>query len=128
MRWKQVWKTIVKLYIYNFLIVLFMHTLALMRSIWPVQIFSYLNWPEVCDVSCDEFFSFSFIVVWSTKQLKIYRIVIFDQITCFTVKNKFLKFDPGKTFMDKLVKLSRKPKGRRKNWLRFLIAVILYYI
>ena len=41
---------------------------------------------------------------------------------------KFLKFDPGKPFVDKLVKLSRKLTERRKNWLQFLIAVTLSYI
>ena len=67
---------------------------------------SKMYWAEVCDVSCDEFF-FSSFFVWSKRQSLIYRKVIFYQKTCLTTKKKFVKFDPGKPFMDKLVKLSR---------------------
>ena len=44
------------------------------------------HWAEICDVSCDEFFFYSFFVVWPSRQSKICRIVIFDQKTCFTAQ------------------------------------------
>ena len=49
-------------------------------------------------------------------------------IYVYGMRSKFWKIDPGKPFVDKLVKLSRKLTERRKNWLQFLIAVTLSYI
>ena len=73
-------------------------------------------------------FFLSFLVVWPTRQSKICRIVIFDQKTCFNAKNKFLKLNKSKTFLDKLVKLSRELRTwpKKRDW--FLIADTLCYI
>ena len=48
----------------------------------------------------------------------------FRQKQHFLLEKKILKFDPGKPFMDELVKLSRKLKKRHVYEPRFLIAVI----
>ena len=46
-----------------------------------------------------------------------------NKIYVYGTRPKFLKFDLGKPFMDKPVKLSRKLTERSENWLQFLIAV-----
>ena len=53
---------------------------------WPAD-YEYPDWAEVCEIWWDKFFIFIF-VVWSSRQSKICRIVIFDQKTCFTTKKK----------------------------------------
>ena len=49
-------------------------------------------------------------------------------IYVYGMRPKFWKIDPGKPFVDKLVKLSRKLTERRKNRLQFLFALTLCYI
>ena len=61
---------------------------------------------------------FSFFIVWSSKQSKIFRIVIYDKKNVL-FQNKILKFDQSMPFMDKLVKLSRELKKRHISFFLF---------
>ena len=51
-----------------------------------VKNYNYLNWAEVCDVSCDEFFLSSYDL---QNDKKICRIVIFDKKCIFYWTTKF---------------------------------------